>query len=97
NRRYQTANGLAMDIDRYLTGEPVLAAPPTAGYRLRKFARKHQFALSAATAIVLLLVAGVAISTWQAMRATRAHSAEQSAKLDAQAKQAEAERQAIRA
>src|SRR6476620_380500 len=38
NRRYETANGLAMDVQRYLVDEPVLACPPSAGYRLRKFA-----------------------------------------------------------
>src|SRR6185369_13384400 len=36
-RRYETANGLAMDIRRYLSGEPVAAAPPSAAYQLRKF------------------------------------------------------------
>jgi len=42
NRRYETANGFALDVQRYLAGEPVLAAPPSARYRLRKFARKHR-------------------------------------------------------
>ena len=40
-RRYDTANGLAMDVQRYLTDEPVQACPPSAGYRLRKFARRQ--------------------------------------------------------
>jgi hypothetical protein len=40
-RRYETANGFAMDIQRYLAREPVLAAPPSTRYRLRKFARRH--------------------------------------------------------
>src|SRR5438270_2202986 len=105
-RRYETANGFAMDIERYLSGEPVLAAPPSARYRLRKFARKHRAALTTAAALVLLLVAGVAVSTWQAVRAMRAERAalqaqqaeaeraegERLAKLDAQARQAEAEK-----
>src|SRR5262249_37706537 len=39
-RRYETANGLAMDVQRYLADEPVVACPPSAGYRLRKFARR---------------------------------------------------------
>jgi len=42
NRRYETANGLAMDLRRYLHDEPVQACPPSAGYRLRKFARKYR-------------------------------------------------------
>ena len=41
-RRYETANGLARDIERYLDDEPVEACPPSATYRLRKFARKHR-------------------------------------------------------
>ncbi|MGA2500706.1 MAG: tetratricopeptide repeat protein, partial [Tepidisphaeraceae bacterium] len=97
NRRYETANGLAMDIQRYLTGEPVLAAPPSMRYRLGKFARKHRAALSAAAAIALLLVAGVTVSTWQAVLATRAESVARLSKRDAEARQAEAERQTIRA
>jgi hypothetical protein len=45
SRRYETANGFAMDVQRYLAGESVLAVPPSAGYRLRKFARKHRAGL----------------------------------------------------
>jgi WD40 repeat protein/serine/threonine protein kinase len=59
NRRYETANGLAQDVRRYLRDEPVLARPPTALYRFRKFARRHRMALSMATgaALVVLLAA----------------------------------------
>src|SRR5262249_49339524 len=42
NRRYETANSFAQDIQRYLADEPVLACPPSAGYRLRKFARRNK-------------------------------------------------------
>ena len=42
NRRYETANGFAADVQRYLNDEPVQACPPSAGYRLRKFARRHK-------------------------------------------------------
>src|SRR5262249_45344086 len=41
-RRYETANGLARDVERYLHDEPVEACPPTAGYKLRKFARPER-------------------------------------------------------
>ena len=92
-RRYETANGFALDLERYLAGEPVLAAPPSARYRLRKFVRKHRAALATAAAIILLLLAGAAVSTWQAVRATRAESAARAAEQDAEAKRAEAERQ----
>ena len=72
SRRYQTADALARDVGRHLRDEPVEASPPGAGYRLRKFARRHRAVLATATAFVLLLLAGVAVSTWQAMRATAA-------------------------
>jgi eukaryotic-like serine/threonine-protein kinase len=71
-RRYETANGLARDVQRHLSDEPVEACPPSATYRLRKFAKKNRAALTTAAALALLLVAGVGVSTWQAVRATRA-------------------------
>jgi eukaryotic-like serine/threonine-protein kinase len=74
-RRYETANGLARDIQRYLSDEPVEACPPSTTYRLRKFARKHRTVLATAGTIALLLLAGVAASTWQAVRARRAQQA----------------------
>jgi eukaryotic-like serine/threonine-protein kinase len=75
NRRYETANGFAMDVQRYLADEAVLACPPSAGYRLRKFARKNRSALAGSAALAFLLLAGTAVSTWQAVRATRAETA----------------------
>jgi tetratricopeptide (TPR) repeat protein/tRNA A-37 threonylcarbamoyl transferase component Bud32 len=71
-RRYETANGLARDIERHLRDEPVDACPPSTGYRLRKLLRKHRVAVLTAAALVALLVLGVVASTWQAVRATRA-------------------------
>ena len=72
SRRYETANGLARDVERYLHDEPVEACPPSAGYRLRKFARKYRMPVTVAAAFALLLVVGVVVSAWQAVRATRA-------------------------
>jgi serine/threonine protein kinase/tetratricopeptide (TPR) repeat protein len=92
-RRYETANGLARDIQRYLSDEPVEACPPSATYRLRKFARKNRAALTTAAVIGVLLVAGVAISTWQAVRATRAE-ADARAAQHAEAERAAGERRA---
>ena len=90
-RRYETANGLARDIQRHLSDEPVEACPPSARYQLRKFAKKNRAALTTAAAIALLLVAGVAVSTWQAVRATRAEHAALEARR-AEAERAEGER-----
>jgi eukaryotic-like serine/threonine-protein kinase len=75
-RRYETANGLARDLQRYLADEPVEAGPSSAGYRLRKLARRYRNALATAAAFVLLLALAAAVSTWQAVRATRAERAE---------------------
>ena len=60
NRRYETANGFAADVQRYLNDEPVQACPPSAGYRLRKFARRNKRALATAAvlALAVLVVAG---------------------------------------
>jgi WD40 repeat protein/tetratricopeptide (TPR) repeat protein/serine/threonine protein kinase len=65
NRRYETANGLARDLERYLHDEPVAAGPPGAGYRLRKFVRRHKAPVLAAALVLLSLVAGVAGVTWK--------------------------------
>jgi eukaryotic-like serine/threonine-protein kinase len=65
-RRYGTASELAQDIRRHLHGEPVVAAPPSASYRIRKFVRRHRGLVAAAGAVVLSLLAGVIAFSWQA-------------------------------
>jgi WD40 repeat protein/serine/threonine protein kinase len=74
NRRYDTVSNFASDVQHYLADEPVLACPPSAAYRFRKFARKYRIPLSIAATLALLLLTGAAISTWQAVRATRAEA-----------------------
>jgi serine/threonine protein kinase len=97
SRRYETANGLARDVERHLTGEPVQAVPPSAGYRLRKFARRHRAALLGTTAFILLLAAGTAVSTWQAIRATHAEVLAREAERQAREDRTAAEVQRTRA
>jgi WD40 repeat protein len=77
NRRYATVNGLVRDVQRYLADEAVEARPPSAGYKLRKFLRRNKGPVLAAAAMAVLLVSGLAVSTWQAVRATRAEGAAQ--------------------
>ena len=138
-RRYETANGFAADVNRYLDGEAVLAHPPSAAYRLRKFVKRHKGQVLAASLVLLALVAGVIGTTLGLFEACRQadiargeteekerqrgiaeakhHEAvaaaeeerkakvregeraegERTAKLEANAKQAEAERQKSRA
>jgi serine/threonine protein kinase len=59
NRRYETANALAADVQRYLADEAVQACPPSPGYRLRKFARRNKRMLATVAIVGLLLVAAV--------------------------------------
>jgi len=96
NRRYETVSSFALDIQRYLAGEPVLAAPPSARYRLRKFLHKHRAAFTTAVAMIALLLAGVAFSTWQAVRARRAEAVARAAEEEAEYRRAEAERYAAK-
>jgi serine/threonine protein kinase/tetratricopeptide (TPR) repeat protein len=86
NRRYETADGLARDIERYLRDEPVSACPPSAAYRLGKFARRNKVPVLSGMVVLLSLVGGVIGTTWSLVRAERARQAE--------AQRAEGERQA---
>src|SRR5262245_43483398 len=72
SRRYETANAFALDVQRYLADEPVLACPPGAAYRLRKFARRNKGPVLAAGLVALALVAGIVGTTWGLLRADAA-------------------------
>jgi hypothetical protein len=63
-RRYETANGLAVDIQRHLGNEPVLARPPRRLYRLQKLVRRNKVVFMAAAAVSAALIAGLGTSTW---------------------------------
>lgn len=71
--RYETANGLAMDIQRYLDHEPVLARPPTRIYRLRKLVRRNRGTFAAGCAVTAALLAGFGTSLWLLMKERAAH------------------------
>jgi WD40 repeat protein/serine/threonine protein kinase len=90
-RRYETASGLAKDVERYLADLPVEACPPSTGYRLHKFARRFKVPLAVTAGFGLLLLAGVVFSTWLAVRAKRAeevaHMSEINARLNEQTAQ----------
>jgi serine/threonine protein kinase len=68
-RRYETANGLARDIRRYLADDLVEARPPSTGYRFRKLVRRHPLELALAGMVGLLLAGGVAVAWWQSEQA----------------------------
>src|SRR5262249_27635827 len=61
SRRYETANGLARDVERYLHDEPVHACPPSAWYRIRKLARRNKRAAVMVSFLLALLVIAVAV------------------------------------
>ena len=95
-RRYDTPGRFAEDIERYLRREAILARPPSAVYKVKKFAQRHRAAVLTGAAMAAVLLVGAAVATWQAVLATRAKQhalaaaeAEKKAKELAQAKEAE--------
>jgi serine/threonine protein kinase/tetratricopeptide (TPR) repeat protein len=63
-RRYETANGLAMDVQRFLDNEPVVARPPSRVYRLQKLVRRNKTTFIAAAMVALALIGGLGFATW---------------------------------
>ena len=74
SRRYASAADLGADIQRYLNDEPIAARPPSAGYQLQKFARRHRGLMTGLAAVFVVLLGGIAVSTWMAVRASRAEA-----------------------
>jgi serine/threonine protein kinase len=108
NRRYQTASNLAMDIQRYLVDEAILARPPDAVYRFRKFARRNRASLATAATVLATIIVGLAASTLliaqerdaardAARRESNAAAREHIAAKDADDRRAEAVRERERA
>ncbi|MBN2507074.1 MAG: protein kinase [Verrucomicrobia bacterium] len=79
SRRYETADALAADLEHHLRHEPVVARPPSAVYRARKFIRRNQVIVGAGVAVAVVLLLGICVSAWQA---------HQQGKLRAEAEQA---------
>jgi WD40 repeat protein/serine/threonine protein kinase len=101
-RRYETANGLAVDLKRHLNNEPVVARPPSNLYRLQKMVCRNKMVFGAAAVVAVALVSGTLVSTWQMVVARRAQQetevarqGEQQQRLQAQSalQMAEAEKQ----
>ena len=76
-RRYETANGFAADVQRYLSGEAVQAHPPSAGYRLKKFVRRNKGQVLAASLVLFALLAGTVGTTIGADRGKETRVARQ--------------------
>jgi len=88
SRRYDTATEFALDVRRYLDLEPVKAVAPSKLYQMRKMVRRHRGAFAAGAIIVVCLITGISVSSWQAVRAIRAEaSADLAATTAKQARQ----------
>ena len=74
-RRYAGASDFAVDLRRHLAGEPTAAHPPSRWYQVGKLARRNRGLVTGAAAVAVVLVLGVAMSTWQAVSATRGRAA----------------------
>lgn len=72
SRRYETANGLAMDIERHLNNEPVDARPPSQFYRFQKLVHRNKVTFAAVAAVIAALIIGLGASTWLFLRERQA-------------------------
>jgi hypothetical protein len=91
SRRYESANSLAADVGRYLSGKAVSACPPTLGYRLKKAYRRNRAAVLVGLAFALMLLTGVAVASVLAIQARRAEALAESKRLEAEVQTTKAE------
>ncbi|RYD40448.1 MAG: serine/threonine protein kinase, partial [Verrucomicrobiaceae bacterium] len=84
-RRYETANGLGMDVQRYLAEQPVLARPPSRRYLLGKLVRRNRVTFAAASVALFGLLGGLGVSTWLFVREKEALRVQTSLRMDAEA------------
>lgn len=86
-RRYDTANGLALDVERYLNNEPVAARPPSRLYRFQKLVSRNKVVFAAGTAVALALIAGLGTATWMFFKAEEARANEAQLRRQAEARE----------
>ncbi len=98
NRRYETATGLAKDIERHLNNEPVRARPPSRAYQFQKLVRRNQLAVAATAAVMAALMIGLGAATWMFFkeraareRAELAEGTQNQLRLKAEAEEQKAE------
>jgi serine/threonine protein kinase/WD40 repeat protein len=96
-RRYETANGLAHDIERHLRNEPVTARPPSRLYEFQKTLRRHRVGFAAVTAVLAALAIGVVVSTIEAVRARKAEQDQGRLRISAQRAEANEAKQKVAA
>jgi serine/threonine protein kinase len=96
-RRYETANGLVRDVQRYLDDEVVEARPPSVGYRVSKFVRRHKGQVIAAGLVLLALLAGITGTTLGLLRAEAARQDEARQRAAAEAERNRAQQAEVQA
>ena len=93
-RRYRSASELADDIRNYLNGIPLIAGPESTLYRLKKYIHRNQTLVTGITSVLIVLVAGIIVSTVFAVKAMKARTEAENSRNEAETARAEAERQA---
>ncbi|MDQ3228011.1 MAG: serine/threonine-protein kinase [Chloroflexota bacterium] len=96
-RRYETANALARDVQRYLADEPVEACPPSPRYRVGKFLRRHRGPVLAASLLLIALIGGVCGTTWGLVQAQRGRTDAETARANESGQRLLAEANALKA
>jgi tetratricopeptide (TPR) repeat protein len=96
-RRFATANDLGIDIQRYLSGEAVLACPPSRFYQFRRLISRHKLEFAALGIVMAALVAGLSVSTWSLDKEKRAHRETDLARIEANEQRKKALTEAARA
>ena len=89
-RRYETANGVAMDVLRHLNSEPVVARPPGKLYKFQKLVRRNKLTFTAASAVTAALIIGLGVAIWSFFK-------EQQARREAEAEREIAKTEAAKA
>ena len=96
-RRYETANGLAADLKRHLNNEPVVARPPSAGYRFQKAFRRNKLVYTSAAAIAVALLLALVFSGASYVRERKTRVSEQAQRQEAETQRQEADKQRLAA
>ena len=84
NRRYETANGLTLDLQRHLNQQPILARPPSTPYLIQKAWERNQLALSATAAVAITIVLALTVSSVSWVKEKRARTSEERLRIEAE-------------
>jgi serine/threonine protein kinase len=89
--RYETANGMAVDVGRFLANEPIAARPPSRLYKFRKLASRNKLSFAAAGIVILTLIAALSVTTWSLGKEKRARKDAEVAQDDANSQRKKAQ------